>query len=83
VTLRLPRFCCGRCGHIESCVRWPSYCRSTRELDQLRAHLAALMPFRVAADVLTHLLPVDAGMSPRPCAATPSKLVRKFARRRR
>jgi hypothetical protein len=34
------------------------------ELDRLRAHLSALMPFRVAADVLTHLLPADAGMSP-------------------
>jgi hypothetical protein len=33
-------------------------------LDRLRAHLSALMPFRVAADVLTHLLPADVGMSP-------------------
>jgi hypothetical protein len=64
VTLRLPRFSCIGCGHVETCVSWPSYCRSTRELDRLRAHLAALMPFRVAADVLTHLLPVDSGMSP-------------------
>jgi hypothetical protein len=33
-------------------------------LDRLRAHLSALMPFRVAADVLRHLLPADVGMSP-------------------
>jgi hypothetical protein len=32
--------------------------------DQLRAHLSALMPFRVAAGVLAHLLPVEAGKSP-------------------
>jgi len=64
VTVRLPRFRCVSCGHIERCVTWPSHCRSTPELDQLRAHLSALMPFRVAADVLTHLLPVDVGMSP-------------------
>jgi hypothetical protein len=27
-------------------------------------HLAALMPFRVAAEVLTRLLPVDSGKNP-------------------
>jgi hypothetical protein len=64
VTVRLPRFRCIRCGHNATSVGWPSHCRSTPELDQLRAHLSALMPFRVAADVLSHLLPVAAGMSP-------------------
>ena len=64
VTVQLPRFRCVSCGHIERCVTWPSHCRSTPELDRLRAHLSALMPFRVAADVLTHLLPADVGMSP-------------------
>jgi hypothetical protein len=64
VTAQLPRFRCVSCGHIERCVTWTSHCRSTPELDRLRAHLSALMPFRVAADVLTHLLPADAGMSP-------------------
>src|ERR1700721_1703475 len=64
VTVQLPRFRCVSCGHIECCVTWPSHCRSTPELDRLRAHLSALMPFRVAADVLTHLLPADVGMSP-------------------
>ncbi|HET6239357.1 MAG TPA: hypothetical protein VFE41_31055, partial [Acetobacteraceae bacterium] len=39
-------------------------CRSTPELDRLRAHLSALMHLRVAADVLRHLLPADVGMSP-------------------
>ena len=64
ITVQLPRFRCVSCGHIERCVTWPSHCRSTPELDRLRAHLSALMPFRVAADVLTRLLPADVGMSP-------------------
>jgi hypothetical protein len=64
VTARLPRFRCISCGHLERCVTWPSHCRSTPELDRLRAHLSAVMPFRVAADVLRHLLPADVGMSP-------------------
>ena len=64
VAVRLPRFRCASCGHSTTCISWPSHCRSTPELDQLRAHLAALMPYRVAAGVLTHLLPVDAGTSP-------------------
>jgi hypothetical protein len=65
VAVRLPRFLCVCGRHIESCVTWPSHCRSTPELDQLRAHLSALMPYRVAAGVLAHLLPVEAGMSPK------------------
>ena len=36
-------------------------CRSTPELDALQAHLSALMTYRVAADVLEQMLPVDAG----------------------
>jgi hypothetical protein len=64
VAVRLPRFRCVRCGHHATGVGWPSHSRSTPELDQLRAHLSALMPFRVAADVMSHLLPVAAGMSP-------------------
>jgi hypothetical protein len=34
------------------------------ELNQLQARLSALMPFRVAAGELQHLLPIDAGKSP-------------------
>ena len=64
VAVRLPRFRCASCGHSTTCISWPSHCRSTPGLDQLRAHLSALMPYRVAAGVLTHLLPVDAGKSP-------------------
>ena len=64
VSVRLPRFRCADCGQGESCINWPSHCRSTPELDQLRAHLSALMPYRVAAGVLAHLLPVAAGKSP-------------------
>jgi len=61
VTLRLPRFRCAACGGIEAGVGWPSHCRSTPELDRLRAHLSALMTYRTAADVLGQMFPVDAG----------------------
>jgi hypothetical protein len=63
VAVRLPRFRCAGCGHGENGIGWPSHCRSTPELDQLRAHLSALMPYRVAAGVIAHLLPVEAGKS--------------------
>src|SRR3984957_11990559 len=64
VTMRLPRFRCPGYGHGETGIGWLSYCRSTPELDQLRAHVSALMPYRVAAGLLGHLLPVEAGTSP-------------------
>lgn len=64
VTARLPRFRCVGCGVRDSGVEWPRHGRSTPELDQLRAHLSALMPYRVAAGVLNHLLPLDAGTAP-------------------
>jgi hypothetical protein len=65
VRVKLPRLvCAGRgCGG-EIGVGWPSHCRSTPELDQLQARLSALMPYRVAAEVMQHLLPIDAGKSP-------------------
>ena len=43
VTVRLPRFRCVSCRHSETCVNWPLHCRSTPELDQLRAHFSAPM----------------------------------------
>src|SRR4051812_11118677 len=61
VTLRLPRFRCARCGVAEAGIGWPAHCRSTPELDQIRAHLSTLVPYRIAAGLLGHLLPVDAG----------------------
>jgi hypothetical protein len=64
VRVRLPRLVCAGCGRGETAVRWPSHCRSTPELNQLQARLSALMPYRVAADVMQHLLPIDAGTSP-------------------
>jgi len=64
VTVRLPRFRCAGCGAIEVGVGWPSHCRSTPEFDQLRAHFSALMPYRMAADVLKQVFPVDAGQDP-------------------
>jgi hypothetical protein len=64
VTVRLPRFLCAACHHTEMGVGWPLRCRSTPELDQLQAHLSALMTYRVATGVLQHLLPIDAGRSP-------------------
>ena len=47
VAVRLPRFRCVSCGHTATCLDWPSHCRSTPELDRIRAHLSALMPYRV------------------------------------
>jgi hypothetical protein len=64
VRLKLPRLLCAGCGCGATGVSWPSHCRSTPELNQLQARLSALMPFRVAADVLQHLLPINAGKSP-------------------
>jgi hypothetical protein len=64
VKVGLPRFVCANCGRGEPGINWPAYCRSTPELGQVRAHLSALMPYRVAAGVRLHLLPVDAGKSP-------------------
>jgi hypothetical protein len=65
VTLRLPRFRCAACGRIETAINWPSHCRSTPELDQLRAHLSALTTYRVSANLLQQIFPVDAGIDPR------------------
>ena len=64
VRLKLPRFLCAGCGCGKTGISWPSHCRSTPELNQLQARLSALMPYRVAADVLQYLLPIDAGTSP-------------------
>jgi hypothetical protein len=64
VRLKLPRFLCAGCGRGKTGVSWPSHCRSTPELNQLQARLSALMPHRVAADVLQYLMPIDAGTSP-------------------
>jgi hypothetical protein len=64
VTMKLPRLRCARCGGILTGIDWPSHCRSTPELDRLRAHLSALMPYRVAADLLEQLFPIDAGTDP-------------------
>jgi hypothetical protein len=61
VTVRLPRFRCAGCGASDAGHGWPSHCRSTPELDQLQAHLSALMPYRVAADVLAQMFAVGAG----------------------
>src|SRR3954464_5440719 len=58
--LKLPPLGCGGCGCAGAGVRWPSHCRSTPELNQLQAQLSALMPYRVAAEVMLHLLPIDA-----------------------
>ncbi len=64
VTMKLPRFRCSRCGGIETGISWPSHCRSTPELDRLRAHLSGLMAYRVAADLLEQMFPIDAGTDP-------------------
>jgi hypothetical protein len=64
VTMKLPRFRCARCCGTETGISWPSHCRSTPALDRLRAHLSALMTYRVAADLLEQMFPVDAGTDP-------------------
>jgi hypothetical protein len=64
VRVKLPRLACAGGGCGEAGGGWPSHCRSTPELDQLQARLSALMPYRVAADVMQHLLPIDTGTSP-------------------
>src|SRR5215213_9082163 len=64
VAVRLPRFRCAGCAATDTGVGWPSHVRSTPELDRLRARLSALMPYRTAADVMRHLLVIDAGTSP-------------------
>jgi hypothetical protein len=64
VTMKLPRFRCAGCGGTEAGIDWPSHCRSTPEPDHLGAHLSALMTYRVAADLLGQMFPVDAGTDP-------------------
>jgi len=64
VRVKLLRLACAGCGCGETGVKWPSHCRSTPGLDELQARLSALMPYRVAADLLQHVLPIDAGTSP-------------------
>jgi hypothetical protein len=64
VTVRLPRFRCAGCGGHEAGHAWPSHCRSTPELDQLQAHLSALMTYRMAAEVMAQMFPLDAGNDP-------------------
>ena len=56
VTVQLPRFLCPACNLTETSICWPSRCRSTPELDQLQAHLSALMTYRTATGVLQHML---------------------------
>jgi hypothetical protein len=63
VMVRLPRFLWPACNRTETGVGRPSRCRSTPELE-LQALFSALMTYRVAAEVLQHLLPIDAGRSP-------------------
>ena len=64
VAPRLRRWLCADCGRTETGINWPENCRSTPELNELHAHLSALLTYRVAAGVLAHLLPVETGTSP-------------------
>jgi hypothetical protein len=70
VAVRLPRFRCVGCGETMAGVDWPSHCRSTPELDRLRAYLSALMSYRSAAAVLKALSRLTAAAVPRPCGTT-------------
>jgi hypothetical protein len=62
--MRLVRFRYVACGKIETGVCWPAPGRSTPELDQIRAHLSALMTCRTAADLLVQMFPIDVGKDP-------------------
>ena len=64
VTIKLPRFRCARRGGTETGIGWPTHCRSTPELDRIRAQLSSLMTYRMAADLLKQMFPVDAGTYP-------------------
>jgi hypothetical protein len=61
VLVRLPRLRCATCGVVDPGIRWPSNCRSTPELDELRAQFSALMTYRVAAETLGQVFPIDTG----------------------
>jgi hypothetical protein len=63
VAPRLRRWRRADCGRTETCIDWPENCRSTPELNELHAHLSALLSYTVAAGVLAHLLPVETGTS--------------------
>ena len=63
VTVRLPRFQCPACDRTERGVLAITL-PVDPELDLLQAHVSALMTYCVAAGVLQHLLPIDAGRSP-------------------
>jgi hypothetical protein len=49
---------------IEAGIDWPLHRWSTPELDQLQAHLLALVPYRAAVDVLKQMFALDAGKDP-------------------
>ena len=74
VRVRLPRFRCAGCGGIEAGHGWPSHCRSTPELDQLQAHFSALMTYRMAAEVMAQMFPLDAGTGPQTLRAHTLKI---------
>jgi hypothetical protein len=54
---RIPRFTCAVCKRIVTGIDWPQHTPSMPELQQLQAHLSAMMAYRV-------VLPVTAGTSP-------------------
>lgn len=61
VIIRLARFRCIACCKIVTGIRWLAHCRSTPGLDQLQAHLSALMTYRTAAGLQVQMFPIDAG----------------------
>ena len=57
VTIRRPRYLCPHCGPCHS----PLIASSTPEFDLIRSTLAAHLPYRVASELLSTLLPADSG----------------------
>ncbi len=80
VAVRLPRFRCAGCGCTETCISWPSHCRSTPELYQLRAHLSALMPFVSPPACWRIFCRPRPARAPRHSAAIRSRSVSNFVR---
>ena len=76
VTLRLPRFRCAGCGGAEAGHGWPAHCRSTPELDQVRAQFSASCRTGsppACSNTFCRSMP---GATPRPCAPARSRSAR-------
>src|SRR5512134_1501622 len=63
IDVKVPRRFCVACGSKPAALALPVTGRSTTEYEQLRAKLAAHLPYRVVSDVLNACLPVAGGVT--------------------